>query len=82
MSRDECVNSHPGNLFVAHVKPIVEQDSDGSDSEIFRVKRRSSLKVEKRTSNDAMGSKNFEHQVSWRFISVVLSQYYVFAVCL
>lgn len=62
MSRDECVNSHPGNLFVAHVKPIVEQDSDGSDSEIFRVKRRSSLKVEKRTSNDAMGSKNFEHQ--------------------
>lgn len=41
----------------------MDQCSDDSDSEIFRVKRRSSLKVEKRTFNDAMSLKNSEHQV-------------------
>ncbi|KAM7525463.1 hypothetical protein LguiA_015365 [Lonicera macranthoides] len=40
---------------------VVEQESDDSDSEIFRVKRRSSVKVVHRNSNDATSS-NFDQQ--------------------
>ncbi|KAF9689624.1 hypothetical protein SADUNF_Sadunf01G0111700 [Salix dunnii] len=43
-------------------KPSVDEQSDDSDLEIFRVKRRSSLKVEKRVVNDASSLKNYEHQ--------------------
>lgn len=42
-------------------KPIVDE-SDDSDSEIFRVKRPSSLKAERRNMNDAMSSKHTEQQ--------------------
>ncbi|CAJ1931074.1 unnamed protein product [Sphenostylis stenocarpa] len=43
-------------------KPIADE-SDDSDSEIFRVKRPSSLKAERRNMNDAMSSKHAEqHQ--------------------
>lgn len=41
----------------------MDQGSDDSDSEIFRVKRRSSLKVEKRTINDVSPSNHSENQV-------------------
>lgn len=44
------------------MKPIVDE-SDDSDSEIFRVKRPSSLKAERRNMNDAMSSKHTEQQV-------------------
>jgi hypothetical protein len=49
----------------------VDQDSDDSDSEIFRVKRRSSLKVDKRDVNDAMHAKQSDHQVC--FVNVLIS---------
>lgn len=61
-SRDECLSTQQGDLHRSEVKPCVDQYSDDSDSEIFRVKRRSSLKVEKRVVND-VPSKNSEHQV-------------------
>jgi hypothetical protein len=41
----------------------VDQDSDDSDSEIFRVKRRTSLKVDKRDVNEAMRVNHSDHQV-------------------
>ncbi|XP_027360817.1 lysine-specific demethylase JMJ706-like isoform X2 [Abrus precatorius] len=41
--------------------PIVDENDD-SDSEIFRVKRPSSLKAERRSMNDAVSSKNSEQQ--------------------
>lgn len=61
-SCDECLSTLPSNLHKVGVKPIVDQDSDDSDSEIFRVKRRSSLKVDKRDVNDAMHAKQSDHQ--------------------
>ncbi|GLT80598.1 hypothetical protein SLA2020_520290 [Shorea laevis] len=50
------------NLHQSNCKPTVDQDSDDSDSQIFRVKRRSSLKVERRTTNQAISSKCSAHQ--------------------
>ncbi|KAK7309649.1 hypothetical protein RJT34_06548 [Clitoria ternatea] len=44
-----------------NTKPLVDE-SDDSDSEIFRVKRPSSLKAERRNMNDAMSSKHSEQQ--------------------
>lgn len=41
----------------------MDQGSDDSDSEIFRVKRRSSLKVEKRIISDVSPSNHSENQV-------------------
>ncbi|XP_057480782.1 lysine-specific demethylase JMJ13-like isoform X2 [Actinidia eriantha] len=43
-------------------RPVQDQDSDDSDSEIFRVKRRSSAKVLQRNLNNNAMSQNFEHQ--------------------
>lgn len=62
-SCEESLSTLPSNLHHSGLKPIVDQDSDDSDSEIFRVKRRTSQKVEKREINDAMGSKHSDHQV-------------------
>jgi hypothetical protein len=62
-SCDECWTSLPNNLHRPGVKPIVDQDSDDSDSEIFRVKRRTSLKVDKRDVNEAMRVNHSDHQV-------------------
>lgn len=44
------------------MKPIVDNESDDSDSEIFRVKRPSSLKAERRNAN-VVSSKHSEQQV-------------------
>ncbi|XVF11095.1 hypothetical protein REPUB_Repub07fG0239900 [Reevesia pubescens] len=50
------------NVHESVSRSIVDQDSDNSDSETFRVKRRSFLKFEKRIGNDTMSSKKSEHQ--------------------
>lgn len=64
LSCEEYFGACPDNLPGSEVRPAaVEHDSDDSDSEIFRVKRRSSLKVDKRNLNDAMSSKHSDHQV-------------------
>ncbi|GLT58549.1 hypothetical protein SLA2020_314340 [Shorea laevis] len=55
-------HSVQGNLHQSDCKSKVDQDTDDSDSEVFRVKRRSSLKVDKRTINQAMFSKHPEQQ--------------------
>lgn len=56
--------THQGNdVYGGEVRHTVDQSSDSSDSEIFRVKRRSSLKVVRRTVVDSISSKQFEHQV-------------------
>lgn len=52
--------SSEGNIQVSKVS--VNQDSDESDSEIFRVKRRSSVKLGPRNVIDE-NSLNFEQQV-------------------
>ncbi|KAH8521536.1 hypothetical protein H0E87_002539, partial [Populus deltoides] len=62
LSHDEFLRTQQSNLCELEAKPSVDEQSDDSDSEIFRVKRRSSLKVEKRVVNDASSSKNYEHQ--------------------
>ena len=49
----------------------MDQDSDDSDSEIFRVKRRTSLKVDKRDVNEAIRAKHSDHQVY--FVDVLIS---------
>lgn len=58
----ECRVSRQGNIQASEVRHSVDHDSDESDSEIFRVKRRSSAKMENRNVNEAI-SLNFEHQV-------------------
>lgn len=62
-SCDECLTTHQDNHHGSEVRPMEDQCSDGSDSEIFRVKRRSSVKVEKRNGNDAVDTKHFVSQV-------------------
>ncbi|KAL6176049.1 hypothetical protein ACLB2K_052685 [Fragaria x ananassa] len=60
-SYDECSSARPGSSNALEVRPI-DQGSDDSDSEIFRVKRRSSLKVEKRTISNASPSNVSENK--------------------
>ncbi|XP_065879943.1 lysine-specific demethylase JMJ13 isoform X2 [Euphorbia lathyris] len=62
LSRGECLSTQQSSLHGSEVRPTADQQSDDSDSEIFRVKRRSSVKVEKRTANDDASSKNSENQ--------------------
>ncbi|XP_061343061.1 lysine-specific demethylase JMJ13 isoform X2 [Gastrolobium bilobum] len=50
-----------GDLHKFDTKPIVDSESDDSESEMFRVKRPSSLKAERRNLN-AMSSKHSEQQ--------------------
>ncbi|PON85397.1 JmjC- JMjN-domain containing protein [Trema orientale] len=44
------------------VRPALDQDSDSSDSEIFRVKRRSTQKVDKKNMSDSILLKHSDHQ--------------------
>ncbi|XP_050232630.1 lysine-specific demethylase JMJ13 [Mercurialis annua] len=62
LSHDECPSTKQGDLHGSEVGPSVDQHSDDSDSEMFRVKRRSSLKVEKRFVADTVCSRNSENQ--------------------
>ncbi|KAL1315779.1 lysine-specific demethylase JMJ13-like [Arachis hypogaea] len=50
------------DLHRSDVKPFVDNRSDDSDSEMFRVKRPSSLKAERRSANDALTVKHSEQQ--------------------
>ncbi|XWS49520.1 hypothetical protein CRYUN_Cryun12cG0010000 [Craigia yunnanensis] len=61
LSREDRTGIHQDNVHEPVSRSIVDQDSDNSDSEIFRVKRHF-LKVEKRNGNGTMSSKNSEHQ--------------------
>ncbi|KAL4281159.1 hypothetical protein GQ457_03G020910 [Hibiscus cannabinus] len=62
LSREDRPGIHQYNGHEPVSRSIVEHDSDSSDSEIFRVKRRSFLKIEKRNGNQNMSSKSSEHQ--------------------
>ena len=57
----ESSGKQQGVLQRFDTKPIA--DESDSDSEIFRVKRPSSLKAERRHMNDVMSSKQTEQQV-------------------
>ncbi|XP_039057235.1 uncharacterized protein LOC120200468 isoform X2 [Hibiscus syriacus] len=62
LSREARPGIHQYNGHEPESRSIVANDSDSSDSEIFRVKRPSFLKAEKRNGNQAMSSKSSEHQ--------------------
>ncbi|XP_022717426.1 lysine-specific demethylase JMJ706-like [Durio zibethinus] len=62
LSHEDRAGINQGNVHEPLSRSVVDQDSDNSDSEIFRVKRPSLLKVEKRNGNDTMSSKKSEHQ--------------------
>lgn len=68
-SYEESFSTPSNNLHQSGFKPIVDQYSDDSDSEIFRVKRRTSLKVDKRDVNDALHLKRSDHQVHFECIN-------------
>lgn len=73
LTYDDYLGACPDNLPGSEVRPTVENDSDGSDSEIFRVKRRSSLKVDKRNINDVVSSKHSDNQVCFVFFLQLLN---------
>ncbi|XP_019423569.1 PREDICTED: lysine-specific demethylase JMJ706-like isoform X2 [Lupinus angustifolius] len=52
----------PGDLHRVDTNPIVSNESDDSDLEMFRVKRPSALKAERRNAKGAMSSKCIERQ--------------------
>ncbi|KAJ7943867.1 Lysine-specific demethylase [Quillaja saponaria] len=58
----ESLGKDRGNFHQSEIRHFVNNDSDDSDSEIFRVKRPSSLKVDKRNVNYAVSLKQSEHQ--------------------
>ncbi|GMJ16047.1 JUMONJI 13 [Hibiscus trionum] len=62
LTREDRPGIHQYNGHEPVSRSIVDHDSDSSDSEIFRVKRRSFLKVEKRNGNQTMSSKSSEQQ--------------------
>ncbi|XWS49291.1 hypothetical protein CRYUN_Cryun13aG0151300 [Craigia yunnanensis] len=62
LSHEDRPGFNQDNVYEPVSRSIVDQDSDNSDSEIFRVKRRSFFKVEKRNGNDTMSSMKSEHQ--------------------
>ncbi|GAB4834777.1 hypothetical protein Ancab_033045 [Ancistrocladus abbreviatus] len=61
LSYNDCLASNQGSVHGTEVTSIVDQCSDDSDSEIFRVKRRSSVKIEKKYLSDAVNSDRLEH---------------------
>ncbi|KAB2000435.1 hypothetical protein ES319_D12G231600v1 [Gossypium barbadense] len=61
LSREDHRSIHQDNVHDPVSRSIVDENSDSSDSPIFRVKRPFS-KVEKRFGNDTISSKNSEHQ--------------------
>ncbi|KAJ4958970.1 hypothetical protein NE237_026081 [Protea cynaroides] len=56
-SYGKCLFTHQGMSHGSQLTPVKDQCSDDSDSEIFRVKRRSCVKAEKQTENSVMTSK-------------------------
>lgn len=62
LSQDECPSAKQIDYCSSVMKPSVDQDNDDSDSEVFRVKRRSHVKMEKRIVNNVVPSKDSEYQ--------------------
>ncbi|XP_030524709.1 lysine-specific demethylase JMJ706 isoform X2 [Rhodamnia argentea] len=62
LSYDDCTSAHQDRLQDSARRPLSGQYSDDSDTEIFRVKRRSSVKVEKRSRHDSLPSQHSGHQ--------------------
>ncbi|XVE57390.1 hypothetical protein DITRI_Ditri04bG0087200 [Diplodiscus trichospermus] len=62
LSHQDCPVINRDNVNEPVSTSLVDQDSDNSDSGIFRVKRRSCLKVERRNGNDTLSSKKSEYQ--------------------
>ncbi|KAK6947382.1 Zinc finger, C5HC2-type, partial [Dillenia turbinata] len=60
----ECINIQQSKEVGTEGRTVMvmDQDSDDSDSEIFRVRRRSHLNVSRRVVNDSMCSRNSKHQ--------------------
>ena len=63
---DEHAGGHLRENQRKDVRPTEDNESDESDSEIFRVKRRSSVKIEQRCGQDPL-SISFDHQV-WEVV--------------
>ncbi|GAB2273203.1 hypothetical protein Dimus_008006 [Dionaea muscipula] len=62
LSYNERLTSNRGDLQGSEVISLVDQRSDDSDSEVFRVKRRSHVKAERRTFRDLLSSDQYEQQ--------------------
>ncbi|KAK6934954.1 JmjN domain [Dillenia turbinata] len=60
----ECIDLQQGKEVGAESRTgmVMDQDSDDSDPEIFRVRRRSHVNVSRQIVNDSMCSRNSEHQ--------------------
>ncbi|XP_048500745.1 lysine-specific demethylase JMJ13 isoform X2 [Beta vulgaris subsp. vulgaris] len=61
-SNNECLSFNQGNQPSMEDIPSVNHCSDDSDSEIFRVKRRSTLKVERKNVISEIKSDQIKHQ--------------------
>lgn len=78
---DQSLSTHQGISHGSQVMPIGDHYSDDSDSEIFRVKRRSSVKAEKKTANNVMISKFSEQQVNMRSTSFFYLLFLMVNIC-
>lgn len=74
-SCDESLSTLPNNIDKSGIKASLDQESDDSDSEIFRVKRRTSMKVDRRDMNDVMCTKHSDHQV--HFVDFFISDAWI-----
>lgn len=63
LSYSGCLGSNQKNQHLMEVVPDVDHCSDDSDSEIFRVKRRSTLKADRKNVIGEMKSDQVKHQV-------------------
>ncbi|XP_054825026.1 lysine-specific demethylase JMJ13-like [Prosopis cineraria] len=70
-ARYHDISSKPQRDLEFETTPVVDEEDNDSDSEIFRVKRPSSLKAEKRNLNATMSSKHFDQQGLKRLKRVV-----------
>lgn len=61
-SCNNCSSTSPGSVHASELTTLVDRESDDSDTEIFRVKRRP-LKLDKKTGSDATFLKHFAGQV-------------------
>lgn len=62
LSYDDCTSADQDRLHDSARRPLSGQYSDDSDTEIFRVKRRSSMKAEKRSRHDSLPLQHSGHQ--------------------
>lgn len=79
-SNSECLSFNQGNQPSMEDIPSVDHCSDDSDSEIFRVKRRSTLKVERKNVISEIKSDQIKHQVSLSLGSLSLCSLFVLVI--